>query len=414
MNSSAAYRWFAPEHENEALIQDYAVVGWHSEDVRKEQADTDSGRNGPRLKTEATFDDVSFWLESHSCYEFAHQGQLVYADVDEENPMHKEDVYGKMAKESPVYDEAESVEATEKQIFKYYVTKGSWEQYSEDDYKNSTTYWDFFYRMKSGGPLEASITEYIFRAENKAAKEELLQIMSGQTTCQTKRPVLVLIGMIDDLQSIEIGVTKGWAMGYDFLKELLIIKPFISKPDHHPLGENWYIQYPSSDGISFCGSFQTFAQNYIAAAETHTKDPESTDLTAASTGFKILIHTFTARWLLQHWSDLPHSPSISCPLSESPLREAISTLDPILDDISFPEPDQGKNWTSGSVFPAFQQLQRFLQNEEYAIQSEAQAAKMYGDEEMAMKAAKVWDGVMELVRGFNEWKMKNREEGYSR
>ena len=116
------------------------------------------------------------------------------------------------------------------------------------------------------GRLEEAINSRILIANSVEEKQELLNLMSGQIMRRTKRPVLTLVSMVNSKQTTEVGETKGWVTGYDFIKDLVVIKPFVSKKGKHPLGAKWYGDV-AQDGVSFSGTPQEFAKACRAGKE---------------------------------------------------------------------------------------------------------------------------------------------------
>ena len=222
MSSSTASRWFGPSHEFYASLDDYAVVQVQSAYVRQAKIHPDHGSNRVGFH-EPSFSDILSSLRLNPCYPFATEGQLVYADVDEENPKHKEDVYGRIAKEVPLdaESESESVKSARKHLIEHLATewfKGGNPGTENDDDNNDdddvseahrlSRTKAMFAGMLQDGVIDDAVIEYILGAESEAAKRDLLNIVSSQTPHRSQRPVLVLIDLIDDMQSSEATVVE--------------------------------------------------------------------------------------------------------------------------------------------------------------------------------------------------------------
>lgn len=346
MSSATASRWFAPSHEFYASLDDYAIVKVQSAYVRQARIHPDHGSNRVGFR-EPSFSDILSSLRLNPCYPFATEGQLVYADVDEENPKHKEDVYGRIAKEVPLdaESESESVKSARKHLIEHLATEwfksesGNPTENDDNDKDVSEAHHRLsrtkamFTGMLQDGVIDDAVIEYILgAAETETAKRDLLNIVSSQTRHRSHRPVLVLVDLIDDMQSSEVGVTTGWVIGYEFVENLLIIKPFLSTPDRHPLGGSWYDSLPD-DGISFFGSPATFVEKYYYNTTQGAVDDDVADADADQTppatatsaspfpphhGFQPLIHTIAAKWIHRLWDSLFSSSSSSSSFPSSP------------------------------------------------------------------------------------------------
>lgn len=438
MATSTSRRWFAPDHEFQASLDDYAVCNAPSTYIRHAKTHADTGCNRRRLR-QCTFADMLLYLESNPCYAFVGEGQLVYADVDDGNPKHQEDVYGRIAKEVPLDADAESdvVKSTRNKLIEHLAEewfgreKPARDLGDDDRYTSAKIEFD---DMVLSGRIDDAVVGHILRTETEAAKKELLNIVSGQTGYQTQRPVLVLVDMIDDMQSTEMGVTKGWVIGYEFVRNLLIIKPFLSTKDQHPLGGSWYAPVENDDGIIYSGSPEAFAEKYVLAAQKHqdTKTADLPSLPSASlpAAFKPFVHTVAAKWILHYYTALSSSPSATknFPNLET-LKIAISTHQIMLSTVPFPVQDkksplsvfsdalsslaisssstatEKETDASGTrvwKFDTFIMIQHMLESEEGNIRAIALNAKNLGDEHVANRAAEIWEAILDLVREVNE------------
>ena len=445
MTTATARRWFAPSHEFHSSLDDYAVVGATSTQIRHGKAYADNGCNRRGLH-QPTFADMLLELRLKRCYLFAMEGRLVYADVDNQNPKHKEDVYNRMAKEALLDAESDSVKSARKKLIEHFATEWYGHEKAiqgDTDADRCKLARNALKNMVLEGTIDDAVIGYILSAETGATKTELLNIMSCQTRLRTPRPVLVVIDMIDDMQSTEMGVTKGWVIGYEFVKDLLIIKPFVSTPDQHPLGGSWYAPVENDDGINYSGCPGTFATNYVLAVQNHqdtkTAVPPSFASGSLPAAFKSFVHTVAAKWILRSWKPLSSSPSMvnKFPSAET-LKTAISTHSIMLSMTRFPIqqkanacPSPSRSLSSLSIssttasgtdtvtgiateegedatekrawrFDTFMEIQDLLESEETDIRAVALRAKRAGDVDLAERAAAVFEDVLSLVREINK------------
>lgn len=237
--SSTADRWFVPDHEYYNSIQDYAVVGYTTIGVSEELSAYDNKRSH-------FLDDVATFMTEYDprnvfdhnlrtrTYPFSQFGRLLYADVDDKNPAHKEKVYGEIAKEIPIEKNSEETTKIMKQLVKtlapiFYKLDNvpEVEKNLVEENREGWTMIDLEELIEQR-VLSKRIVSYILTTKTIEEKEEILNLFSRQTSRPTKRPVLSLISMIDSMQTTVVGETKGWVTGYDFIKDLLVIKPFVS------------------------------------------------------------------------------------------------------------------------------------------------------------------------------------------
>lgn len=392
--SSTATRWFVPDQEFHRTINDDAVVGQTATSVFADLSKTD---NAPTriIGANDTFFTEYHRLHSERCYDFAVQGQLVYADVDDENPEHKEKI-DEWAKAIPFEEETSRTKLIKKELLLWAVDK-SVSNYHPDEYGWYVNEEDRWTRKESWilkdlqmflfkGFLEPSLISRILTATIAEEKEDILYMMSGQMQHPIKRPVLALIDLIDSKQTTEVGETKGWAIGFDFVKELLIIKPFLSKAGTHPLGAKWYGAV-AQDGVSFCGTLEEFAKAYIELGESVGAD-------ANHNGFKLLVHTLAAEWMDGLGSDLYTVHDIELRKAERNIWEAMMS-------IPFPAVQKTKKEDAKSIEP-FVQLLSTIERQEIALRDSAVEAEKQGDAETAQNAAKLYESIHGQIKAFIE------------
>ena len=412
--STAASRWFfRPDHEFLASLGDYAVVQKTSTEVRHAKTHVDNGCYRRGLN-QNSFADVLLKLPANPCYSFAHDGQLVYADVDDENAKHKEDVYGSIAEEAPLKSVSDDVKVARKYLIEHLAKK--WFQHERGSNAHRCRMaQDRLFSMLRDGEIDDSIIRYIICAPNETKMQVLLNIVSGQSQRSTQRPVLVLIGLIDDMQSTEMGVTKGWKIGYDFMKGTLIIKPFLSTKDKHPLGSYWYTPAKGDDDISFQDTPGTFVTNYAHQAPNQTNvDRNAPQPLAIPAAFKALVHTVAAKWIARHWKRLFSteenleafkkailSNTVALTTIKFPVTKKTGPL-PFVNPDSVPEEDHDASGRGNWIVDAYVRIQDILEKEEPQIRDVALRAKEAGDHYAADRIAGAWSDMWYRLTSINE------------
>ena len=397
--SSTADRWFVPHPEYYHTINDYALVRQSAASVREDILDTDDAPTR-FVDPDATFMDEYYSVNFDSCYDFALPGRLVFADVDDEDPAHKEKV-GEWAKEIPIEGESEKTTETKKELVK--TLADVWfpqddaprednEENMPEDQREQWTLRDLRIITRQG-LLEAPVPSLIITAKTVEKKDELLNIMSGQIRRPTKRPVLALINMIDSKQTTEVGETQGWVTGYDFIKELLVIKPFTSKGGNHPLGAKWHGDV-AQDGVSFSGTPQEFAKAYAELGETVAAGNKDD-------GFKMLVHTRAAEWIDESGKAFLTVYGADFEADLDALYKATKKIKEAMDEIKFPAVEKNEK-ERGLEIPPFLWLQNIIETEEAAIRDAAVDAKERGEEKVAQNAAKLYEHIHTQIKAFNQ------------
>ena len=396
--TSTADRWFVSDRQYHLSTNDYALVRRSTASVHEDLLETDMIRTRV-IDTEATFRDEYDQIKFEPCYEFALHGRLVYADVDDEDPAHKEKVFDQGVKETPIEEDSEKTADTKKELIK--VCGEAW--YSKDDDSENDeesmsqeererwTQRDLKMLIRQG-LIEPPICSLLLTAKTVEDKEEILSIVSGQSKRPIKRPVLVLVDMIDSKQNAEVGQTEGWVIAYDFVKELLVIKPFISKKGKHPLGEKWYGDV-AQDGVSFCGTLKEFAKTY--AEFGNTVDPANKD-----DGFRMLVQTVAARWIDFFGKDLVAAYGTEFQPDLLAVKEANEKILKAMENIKFPTVQ--KNEKPGYEIEPLLWLQSVIETEEAGIRDAAVDAKEKEEEKVAQDAAKLYESVLKQIKDFND------------
>ena len=263
--STTTANWFLPTRTWKRLVQDYALVSFPTACIQREL------RNHDRFQ-HPQYDNFQDYLKGRFVdnYGFAQCGgvELVYADVDQGNEAHHK-VVRSWAEEKEAEVEDESVAEEKKKLVE--ATKGKFpfmsgatnkkkadgKDQKGSDIDGEPRVWTDSMVLselrRQVGDSRSWIVEYIMRLPSRTAKEAVLQILSEQSRSKTVRPVMLLLNMVDSCQSTKASETTGWVTGYDFLENIIIIKPFLSKEGHHPLGEPWFGTV-AEDGVAFRGS----------------------------------------------------------------------------------------------------------------------------------------------------------------
>ena len=423
--SSTASRWFCSDRQFYASLWDYAVVKATSTHVHHARTHADTGCNRRGLR-QRTFADMLLNIPKNPCYSFAVEGQLVYADVNNDDPEHEKDVYKQNAEEVPLEVESEDFRIARRNLVVHLAEK--WYEHKISDLEVSVAD-RYMYAMAEDkleamllyGTIDDAVIGYIMRAETEAEKKELLDIVSGQTQRLAQRPVLVLIGLIDDMQSEAMGKTKGWAIGYDFLKDLLIIKPFLSAGKKHPLGGSWYSSTQDDDGINYSGCPKKFADMYLLDARIQQNTAmvvQPSGLTEPlPTAFRSFVHTVGAKWILRHRHSLfpPRDEyprlkplenaiyihNIVLSVVEFPIKKKIIPP-PFINSDSIPEEDHCPTGRGNWTIDAYVHIQNVLEKEEPAIHAVALQAKEAGDHYVADRIADAYCDMMHSLAAINE------------
>lgn len=401
--SSTVDRWFVPDEEYYRFVEDYAIVHHSAKSICN---DIDECDGDPARFTNANDTFMSEYRHNGAdfvqCYEFAIQGQLVYADVDDEDLAHKEKFYGEWAREIPIEKNEKTTEKTKK-VMEDLMKACADEWFSEEDFPHGDEDNDVMSKRKAWalhdlhalvrrGLLEAPIVTQILTAKTTQDKEDILNFMSGQNRRPTKRPVLVLLHMVDSRQTTEVGETTGWVIGYDFIKELLVIKPFVAKGGNHPLGGKWHGDV-AQDGVSFSGTPREFAKLYAELGKT-------VDAGIKEDGFKLLVHTLAAGWIGKSGTALETAYGADFQADLAAIKEAMTNVKKAMKEIKFPAVEKEKKhaWVVGP----FYRMLSVMKFEEDMVRDAAVIAKEQGDDKVAQNAAKLYERIYKQITAFNK------------
>ncbi|MCJ1299792.1 hypothetical protein MMC08_002585 [Hypocenomyce scalaris] len=389
-NPTAA-RWFVNNAEWAASTSDYAVVAHSAASVRSSLQDYDEN---PPFGFEKNFIGLIAEIEYRSSpYELAGEGSLVYADVNQADPGHRAQLLSKWARKALLEEKEEGTKRAAKGLYPMLVKH--WENFVIEG-NNEDERMEKVLKMESQGDIGPEVVDYILRVKDAKEREECLRLLSGQAMMKSPRKVLMLIGMLDSYQTEQLGVTQGWVSAYDLVDHELIIKPFVSKDGHHPLGDRWK-DMPVDDGVSFRGTPATFTKKI-------TRRSPSED--SPNSGFKMAVYTQVARWMLRYWDSLeaiktPHDTTTLNDDKKSAVTASIESWRKALWELEFPNKEKAAD-DRPLPLPSFQYIQQYLEEEEYHIREDALYGREHGKPGVAERIAKLYGEMLERLRLFNE------------
>lgn len=390
--------FFVPKNDFQVLLGDHAVVQKTSTQIRHGKTHAGTGCNRSFLSHQHTFAKVLSELPANPAFPFATEGQLVFADVDDENPKHEEEISQNSTKTVPANVESDDVGRARESLIEHLATQ-RFEHEDRGEGENYEVAKQHLAERIAQGVLDPDIMEYIIRAQTRAEQTKLLKIMSGQTIRLFPRRVLVLVGLIDDMQNTKIGVNRGWRIGYDLVHNVLIIKPFLSAEKKHPLGGSWTASAQEDDKISFSDKSTAFAKHYIDAAKQINKEVDAqSPLTSV---LKSLVHTMAAQWISRN-SIL----QLIDVQDVEPFEEAIATHIKRLARVKFPVKSKLQDHDASGRRPSpvlfFVRMQHDLENAASLIHDYIQQREEEGDHEEGVRVANVYSSMMDTLIRYNE------------
>ncbi|KAL8700411.1 MAG: hypothetical protein Q9201_005458 [Fulgogasparrea decipioides] len=416
---SVAGKWFVPDTEFLAAKEDYAVVGEPAAYIRRllreesSYPENDPDHEGESLSASVTNKEREWTIQDElngfdygDVFGIGAGRQLLYADVDRDDPEHR-NISQRIANEGSLKEKSEKNEEAKKKVIDYLVglhdPVDREESESVEEWTRKNRAYVVKLISKSYGIISHKLVNYLLSIDNEADRRETLVGLSGQALRKTQRPVLLYIGMIDDCTSEELGNRRGWAIAYDFYIDHLIIKPFLADETHHPLAEKWNIELPE-DGISFSGRPSTFVGRLLklhadVEGKEYQKDPRTF-------GHKILVYYHVLEWLIEHWKPLASIKQVEgeSPMTDHDLTKLKFLLDFIEEESAhipcpykLQKPPAGKPGT----IREFAHMQTTLEDYEEIIRGEVIKAKEAGRETAAQNAAKLYGQMLEQLRSFN-------------
>ncbi|KAI4210483.1 MAG: hypothetical protein LQ351_006634 [Letrouitia transgressa] len=398
-SNETATRWFISDDEFLAANQDYAVVFEISANVSTAFRMHDNGllRWPPEY-----FGDIVDGRDLTDCYLLAGEGRLVYADVDEAtDPEHLRPIEN--ARQEQSKEEAPGTAEIREGLVAYLLEESKMYEDDEDHEYIEPLYPNRNHIIKGfkGDAGIVACVEYCL-IQDFETRKILLNVLTEQTRCKSPRPVLLLLGMIDSFQSTQWGRTEGFASAYDFEKNKIIVKPFVSQEGHHPLGESWgVVSSGADDGPCFRCSPVQFVGRFLQLSESLERN--ATD--SQNLGFKLMTYYHISVFVNTWWDVLAMIPNLAAAgetFTEAKLEEfkaAQTRIVEAMKKIKFLEQRRPKNIEQRSV-NFFQKIRDMLEEHEIDIRSDALEAKDEGMEKLGTNVAGFYEKLSGLLNGF--------------
>ncbi|KAL8793212.1 MAG: hypothetical protein Q9195_004148 [Heterodermia aff. obscurata] len=404
MSSNTAQGWFLPNSKWKALTEDYALVNYSASEARDMIDDTNLDSKQPIGHTKGPCECFAGSAWNPYCYlncyafNFMQKGEcaytLIYADVDDTNPEHKQMLAKKAWTDELLEEEETCYAAIQQDYTKSFVNERSASdlEYREDREKSEAM--DFGKCEFNGRhDLEVEATKFLFKLESAQDRQRFLQIISAKTRVKHKRPIMLLIRMINTEQITVPGSTSGYAIAFNVLEERLTIRPFYSDEHTHPLTSPWTTAV-RRDGICFYGTPLEFAHEFIREL------PKSGDV---DLDIKLLVHGHAIRFLLDHWTGLFRS-AISREESKSLENEVhkihLERIE-MIKAFQFPATKR-VGGSAQSILRNFLELRGCFHEAEESLRVSALEARDGGKEKVAKNAAKAHGKLLGIIDAFIE------------
>ncbi|KAL8718752.1 MAG: hypothetical protein Q9225_004149 [Loekoesia sp. 1 TL-2023] len=424
--SSSSF-WFAPDAEYYAATEDYAIVNesasWvrrglyeeelflHDDDENSNDGENDLGKECKLTLRDVLTDPIAYG----NCLGLRTDTQLLYADVDSNDPSHLE-INKRVAKEGFLEEESDRSKKTKENLIDHLVSLshkpldsydsdyGDIDDVDEvDDPDEAKAKRERILRAleRTHGLVSPRKVDYILSLEDEGDRREVLNICSNQAIRKLQRPVILLVGMVEEPSAEESKTKKGWAIVYNLYNNRITVKPFLSDETHHPLAEKWDADLPD-DGISLTGHPSAFVEKILQLqAEIESKKHEEDPLTYAS---RILVYYLIAKWLVRHWKALTgikQADDVAAMTDEGleKVNEAKGIM--LAKSARIELPSKKQQPTAKKAIRSFGFLLSDLEDYEMTIRSEAVKAKEAGNEAAAENAAKLYDQLREQLQAFN-------------
>lgn len=293
--SNATANWFLPTSTWKRLTQDYALVLHPATPIRRELRMHDRLPYNHYRNLQDYADD---WYDHRYRFLPCGSSNLVYADCDQGSSTHQA-LVKRWAEQTEAETEDPSIVEEKAKLIAAARAKFDF-VYGATDNKPISSDAAVLTDLRHQIGRERSWTiKYILKLPSRAAKESVLRLLSEQDRTKIVRPTMLVLDMLDSCQSSTAGETHGWVSGYDFLTNVLVIKPFVSRPDHHPLGDPWLARPVPNDGVSFRGSPQELVT--LVTDDDHGFGPTA----SPAHPFSRLVRMEAASWVLEYAKALP-------------------------------------------------------------------------------------------------------------
>ena len=400
MSSETMQRWSSSDAKWEAVIEDYALVNYSASTTRRL---IDAANHRTRYSQAGVAKPCKCFPEASNdqldccVYEFMpDQGcVLIYADVDDTEPEHKQMLAKKVLTEEPLEEEDIRCAGIRKRSIANLQRLGFPREESltsEDPRKVVTLHLD---NHVFSGPrnLDRNLTRTLFELKSPAERQLFLYMVSRKDRVKEKRPLILLIHMINTEETTMPDSITGYAIGFDVLQGQLIIRSFYSDKCTHPLTSPWTPVDPG-DEISFYGTPLEFAHEFFREL------PESRD---PDLHIKLLVHAHAVKFLLDHWDGLFRT--VISSEDAASLRKEVCNLHTKRIEITkayrFPVKEEFGDITP-AVLQNFQDIRNTLLDREKAFKDNALKAKRDDKEKVAENAAKAYEKLMSTINLFIE------------
>lgn len=258
MSSDTAKSWFVPARVWKATNEDWALVNISSTAARKAFDGIDNrDRKQLMLSGDKPPSFYTFYneLRLRDTYDFL-RCTLIYATVGPAIPGFRQNLIDQELGEVPGEREIVAIrEQLVEALFKQWHGKPHMQDYAYHRDRGIA----MLERVYHGGMLDGELMEFLLSVESLHDRRSFLTFISGHSGRTRKPRVKLLLGIIDTEQTTAMGVTEGYAIVLDLAKDELMIRPFHSDKDTHPLIGRWSTRI-ADDDISYDGLFLCFAE----------------------------------------------------------------------------------------------------------------------------------------------------------
>ena len=398
MSSYIAKRWLLPDSKWRALIEDYAFVNQSASSTRRSIDRLDHIKPHQRDRV-AEPCECFIWSESRleccCAYHFSVEGQyaLIYADVDDTKPEHKKMLVEKAWTEELLKEEETEYAAIRKIFIAADVVNDDTLKFRErleaSEQPEETEALFFALSLSNGRRLfDPPAMDFLFTLESPHDRHRFLHVFSGKTRVRHKRPIMLLICMVDTGQTTVPDSTGGYAIAFNVLEERLIIKSYYCKRDTHPLTSPWTTSDPS-DEINFHGTPLEFAREYVQVF------PVSNSIRLL---IRVVVHGQAAEFLLRHWTGLFRSvvSSEEAKSLESQVKKIRVNHIALINMYRIP-PKAKVGENVPAVLKTLRRVENALLDAEEGIRDSAVKVEGVGKEKVVEHIAKVYEKLLSIV-----------------
>ena len=377
MSSPTASRWFMPDDDFYCFTQDYAFVGKSSITVENEFAKYERMSFTPLMpKTLRQYVRTGRrWFDDED-------GLMVFTDVDAKDPEHENTVRDLEVIKPWLEEQEQKTLDVEKGLVS--VIYGECKHDNDDEKKDCLGHPAPRLPPNNIWTLSPKVINHILGLEDPTAKIEALRVLSGQQLYRNPRPVMLLLGVLDDMKPKKELVKGGWALAYNFEKDKVIIKAFQAGHGQHPLGEAWFEPGPGN----LMESPATLADDLVSVVTSAF--PEEDKPYGKAVAFMI------GSWIIWHAYALGLSREVF-----DKLKEQMNTLESELKEEPFPAldlTDESDPEMYNVVKDEFAYLYQVIHRGEDMLRDIAIEAKEAGFETSADNVALYYEKVLKMLR----------------